>query len=306
MPIHTVTLPSGQKGYQWGSKGKKYRSRAAASRQAAAAHANGFTGDGGKVVRGVKPNAGIEASYQKKLIRIVGEMAASVEYWLLSKYRAQSISPGEISAKELQKTVGLLEERWISNINAAAPKLANWFAQSVKNYSDPALKKILLDAGFAVKFTVSPSVQNMLDTVIAENVSLIKSIPSQYFTEIEGMVMRSVQAGRDLGTLTTEIQERFGITRRRAILIASDQNNKATAAITRKRQMDLGITEAIWRHSHAGKHPRPTHVAADGRRYKLDQGCLIPPKPGDEAEFIYPGEAINCRCIGSPVLPGMK
>ncbi len=45
MPIHTVTLPNGSTGYQWGSHGAKYRERTDAERQAAAAHAHGYAGD---------------------------------------------------------------------------------------------------------------------------------------------------------------------------------------------------------------------------------------------------------------------
>ncbi|WP_257785984.1 hypothetical protein [Burkholderia ubonensis] len=40
------------------------------------------------------------------------------------------------------------------------------------------------------------------------------------------------------------------MTKRRAAFIAHNQNSKATATITRVRQEGLGITEAIWLHSH--------------------------------------------------------
>ena len=46
MPIQSCTLPEGGSGYKWGASGKCYASRADAERQAAAAHANGFVGDG--------------------------------------------------------------------------------------------------------------------------------------------------------------------------------------------------------------------------------------------------------------------
>ena len=102
---------------------------------------------------------------------------------------------------------------------------------------------------------------NALQATITENVGLIRSIPERYFTEVEGLVMRSVARGRDLSYLTDELQKRYGITRRRAALIARDQNNKATSVMQAARQKSLGITQGIWRHSHAGKEPRP----CDGR-----------------------------------------
>ena len=61
-----------------------------------------------------------------------------------------------------------------------------------------------------------------------------------------------------------------------AVIIARDQNNKATASMTRARQNELGITEAIWVHSGAGKHPRPTHVAMNGAKYDVKKGMWDP------------------------------
>lgn len=45
MPIQQCTLPSGGKGWKWGSSGKCYPDRASAEKQAQAAYANGYTGD---------------------------------------------------------------------------------------------------------------------------------------------------------------------------------------------------------------------------------------------------------------------
>jgi hypothetical protein len=45
MPIKECKLPNGKDGFQWGDHGKCYPDRAQAEEQAAAAHANGFTGD---------------------------------------------------------------------------------------------------------------------------------------------------------------------------------------------------------------------------------------------------------------------
>ena len=255
-----------------------------------------------KTLRPVRPNAGISATYRKRLLSLVELINVGTLSAISGVYKKDWMTGG-FPAKVIHRAMQDYAAEWETKIASTAPRLAEWFAQSVKNYSDPALMAILKEGGFAVKFTVTPKIQNVLDSVISENVSLIKSIPTQHLREVEEMVMRSVQKGRDLGTLTAELQDRFGVSRRRAMLIARDQNNKATAAITRTRHMELGITQAVWKHSHAGKHPRPTHVAADGRVYQIDRGCLIPPTPGAEAEFIYPGEAINCRCCARPIMP---
>jgi SPP1 gp7 family putative phage head morphogenesis protein len=116
--------------------------------------------------------------------------------------------------------------------------------------------------------------------------------------EVQGLVMRSVQVGRDASYLTDELTKRYGITQRRAELISRDQNNKATSVMNRARQLEIGITEAKWRHSHAGQHPRISHLEADGKVYSIAEGCKI------DGEFIWPGEKINCRCTAKPILPG--
>ena len=45
MPIKSCTLPEGGSGFQWGDSGHCYPTREEAEKQAAAAHANGYTGD---------------------------------------------------------------------------------------------------------------------------------------------------------------------------------------------------------------------------------------------------------------------
>lgn len=90
---------------------------------------------------------------------------------------------------------------------------------------------------------MTSQMNNALQATIAENVGLIRSIPEKYFTEVEGLVMRSVARGRDLSYLTDELQKRYGITRRRAAFIARDQNNKATSVVQSARQQALGITQ---------------------------------------------------------------
>jgi uncharacterized protein with gpF-like domain len=143
-----------------------------------------------------------------------------------------------------------------------------------------------------------------LAATVQENVALIRSISSEFHTQVEGMVMRSVTAGRDLSELTRELQHRFGVTRRRAELISRDQNQKATASLRRVRETSLGITEAIWLHSAGGKTQRRTHVKNSGKKFDLNLGWFDPdPKV---RKYILPGELINCRCTWKAVVKGFS
>jgi SPP1 gp7 family putative phage head morphogenesis protein len=192
-----------------------------------------------------------------------------------------------------------LTRRWTKRWNDASKSLADYFAQDVSDRSDAQLKSILKKAGISVQFKMTPAQRDIIKATVNANVSLIKSIPQQYLGQVEGIVMRSVQTGRDLGQLSKDLQTRLGVTKKRAALISRDQNNKATSALQRARQQEIGITEAVWMHSHGGKEPRPTHEANDGKRYKVATGWFDPAVKKN----IWPGELINCRCTSRSVLP---
>lgn len=247
----------------------------------------------------VRANAGIEAAYRKRLTALIEEMNSSLLYWLSAAYKQSGAMALDSSpAMEMRAAMGRMASRWQKNFDKGAGDLSVWFAEKNKSYADTALKNILKEAGFTVELKMTPAMNNAYQAVIGEQVGLIKSIASQHLTRVESMVMQSVQTGRDLGTLSKQLQAQFGVTKRRAALIARDQNNKATATITKTRQQSLGITKAKWRHSSAGKDPRPSHLKADGEIYEVAKGMYL------DGEWVWPGTCINCRCTSSPVIAG--
>jgi SPP1 gp7 family putative phage head morphogenesis protein len=249
-----------------------------------------------KTLRPIHSNKGVEAKYRKKLDRLVQDMSASTIYWLSAQYKqspplmASDASPVEGAKKRLKK----LKAFWLLKF---ADAYAIWFVESAFKASNNAFNNALAEEGIAVQKQWTPAMKDALKASVAENVALIKSIPEQYFKNIEGIVMRNYIKGGDLKSMADEIQAQYPVTRRRAAFIARDQNNKANAAVNQTRSLEMGFEEAIWLHSHGGKEPRPDHVAADGKRYKIKEGCLI------SGEYIQPGELINCRCVSRVVLP---
>lgn len=242
--------------------------------------------------------------YHTALLKLVREMHDSVDHWLVAAYRANEpeVAQDALPAAVLERVLRRLVRRWTKRFDVLSERLATYFAQAASERSDRALATMLRRGGMSIKFNMTPAQRDIIQATVNENVSLIKSIPSQYLGEVRGMVMRSVQTGRDLGTLRDDLLKRYQITKRRAGLIARDQNNKATSAMARARQLELGITEAIWVHSGGGKEPRPTHVRNNGKRYNVTEGWYDP----DEGRHIFPGELINCRCVSRSILPGMR
>jgi SPP1 gp7 family putative phage head morphogenesis protein len=255
------------------------------------------------LLRPVRPNAGLEASYRREILKMVDGMQA--ETMRLIK-RAYQMNPPEMAADAetpadyLQLAMNEIAKRWQAQFDVGAPMLAEYFATAVRFRTDSALKAALRKGGFSVEFRLTPAVKDILGATIEANVGLIRSIPAQYLTQVQGMVMRSVQTGRDAGQLYADIRSQFNVTRRRAALISRDQSNKATSAIREARNKEAGITESVWMHSSGGKKPRPKHVKANGTVYKTGVGLPI----GDKGEFVLPGESINCRCVSRAVIPG--
>lgn len=252
-------------------------------------------------IAAIRANAGVEAWYRRQLDNQIREMQKSVVYWLTANYKASgaAVAMDASPAVFMRDVMRNMAKRWLRSFDSIAQKLADRFTTDAMKNTDSSLSKAMKDAGFTVEFKMTSQMNNALQATITENVGLIRSIPEKYFTEVEGLVMRSVARGRDLSYLTDELQKRYGITRRRAKLIARDQNAKATSVMQSARQRGLGITHGVWRHSHAGKEPRKSHVESDGKKFDLSKGLMIDGKP------TFPGHEVNCRCTWSAILPGL-
>jgi SPP1 gp7 family putative phage head morphogenesis protein len=250
----------------------------------------------------VHPNAGIAAAFRKHLLALIDEMQQSILSSITALYpgadplMAQD-APADVH--RLRWEMDRLGRRWLDRFAAAAPGIARYFATAAKDRVDSTLAASLRQAGISVRFQITPAVQEALDASVAENVSLIKSIAQQHLGQVEQLVMRNIPAGRDIGGLRKDLQHQLGVTQRRATLIARNQNNMATATVCRARQQDLGIKRAIWMHSSAGRHPRPEHVAANGKEYDVDKGMWL------EQRWTWPGREINCRCVSRSIIPGL-
>ncbi|HWH86171.1 MAG TPA: phage minor head protein [Pseudomonas sp.] len=254
---------------------------------------------GGIVVRPPAPNAGLRAKYAAKMKKLNERMTASVQWWISSTYRArESEVVGDASpAAEAMKEIARLARQWGYEYGQQAASIAKWFVSTADTTTTSSLFSSLRQAVPTVKPKMTRRTQNILTAMTTENVGLIKSIPSKYFEQIEGAVMRAMANGRDLETLKKEILALGESTDKRAEFIARDQVNKATSVINRARQRDLGITKAVWMHMRGGKHPRHSHVEADGKEFELAKGMYL------DGKWIQPGEEPNCGCQAGPVLP---
>lgn len=255
-----------------------------------------------KKLRAIRPNKGIEMDYRKKLAALIARMQKEAQREILRAYQGEEaqIAADAVPANVLYRLVRGLRDKYQKLFNKKARSLSLWFVNSVDRYTEVALKgalrhyqsekfqQELSDLGLLHDFKRTPALTNAVQSFVHENVNLIKSIPEKYFTEVEGLVMRGIRDGKPFNWVNNEMAKRYGITTRRAVMIARDQNHKATEQLNRTRQLGLGVKRGMWQHATGVKEPRHSHEQANGKIFDLDKGLKI------DGDYIFPGEKINC------------
>ncbi len=140
----------------------------------------------------------------------------------------------------------------------------------------------------------SPAVELAASAAVVDNVALIESIPSEFFSDIEREVMSTLRTGANTDDLRDLLMERYDVSKSRATLIAVDQTNKLNGNLTQTLQTQNGVTRYIWRSSQ-DERVRDTHRLLDGKTFSWDD----PPEVG------HPGQDYRCRCQAEADIEGM-
>lgn len=167
-----------------------------------------------------------------------------------------------------------------------AEELATEFAIKTEGFNKNQFNRQVKSILGISPLMAEPWLIPLRDSWVKENVSLIRSISDTYFTQIEGIIRRGVESGISTRDIVKDLTYRFGVTRRRAKLIARDQIGKYNGNLTRNRSQDLGVTHFIWR------------TAKDERVRDIDsnnEGKLFSWKKGD-SQNTFPGGKVQCRC----------
>lgn len=191
-------------------------------------------------------------------------------------------------ANETALVAKTMAKKMVYNISSKNKKS---FEKSLKNQTGVDLSAILVDDGLT----------EFLDAQVSKNVSLIKSIPQEYFKSIETVVMNGVANGLRFEEIAKQIGGIKGISsvngklQNRIKLIARNETSNINASINKMRQESLGVKEFKWVTAH-DERVRPSHAKINGNIYSWDN---LPTVDGVKTS---PGQSINCRCIAIPVI----
>ncbi len=262
-------------------------------------------------------NVSQQIKYQRALMNLVLQMTTEVKKQVIKLFKGKS-------AKDFvkqQKQASAMDES-ISNsakvlMSSLTRKFQKLFDNKANNLADNMLKGITaasssavymslkqLSGGLSLKGSiVSKGMEDISRAIVAENVSLIKSIPAKYLDDVTGAVMRSITTGKGLVDLVPELKKYEGITERRANNIAFDQTRKAYSTISKEKLQANGIKQFEWLHSAGGSKPRESHIRISGEIFSFENLEAEQATRGVPAQDRgIPGYPINCRCRMLPIL----
>lgn len=264
--------------------------------------------------KALKHNVGIAKWYYDELDEMTEEMTSETKKQIEPLYKRYMLGEAGIFAILLTALTSL-QDKFYFSFKDKAEKLVKKFIEKQLKYARfsvaNALKPIATETTIAKLMSQSlVSMQNkdFVKMAIYNNVSLIRSIPEEYFKDIVGAISRSMSTGGDLKQLEEWLIKNTGVVKRRAKLIAYDQTRKVYSALSVSNMKDAGVQKVMWLHSHAGKVPRCLHVkpypkGLNGLVFDIDKPPIIQEAKGKQPQVRgYPGELINCRCFLKPVI----
>lgn len=257
-------------------------------------------------------NVSAQIRYASAIRTLINQMATETQKAVLGffkkpvaknfKEQQQEAAAMDASVSDdAKKLIGKLQKKFDELFTTKAPILAVKMVEDANRSSSVALNRSIkkLTGALTVKMDFIPkNMTQIVKSLITENVSLITSIPENYFKNVTGAVMRSITTGTGMDQLTRNLQKYYGTEDNKARNVAADQSRKAYNAINKQRMMAAKYIEFEWLHSGGGLHPRPEHVAMDGKIYNLAKPPVIDKKTGERG---IPGQLINCRCTMRPV-----
>ena len=249
-------------------------------------------------------SASIADQYQKAIVALVKKMAEESEKELRKMFNDPGYAMDAVDGNPASRAriiINYLKRKYGKYFNRLAQVATERMIRQTIRHStvtlNMSLKDIAKDLNLDPAFLNSGRLREIVTASTQEAAQLIKTIPEQYLSQVQGQVMRSITTGSGLQTLVPFLREKYGQNVRKARNVAHDQTRKVYSSISNARMVNAGVEEFEWCHSHGGKTPRQQHMDWNGKTFRFDK-----PPVDDRFGAVLPGIAINCRCFARPIL----
>lgn len=236
---------------------------------------------------------GAERGYLSALRKLLRELLAAVRQYVLPNYR-----PGVLDA--LVADVGetwwdllrQVKDRLVAITQNTVSSILNLEARRhTTEFITTAKKALGIDLGAVVRQT---DLDDFLRLASQRNANLIQNLATQTISRIQELTTQSVLNGESSAVLYKRLMQQFGLSERRAKLIARDQIGKLTSDLNRARQQQAGITKYRWATS-LDERVRKLHQSLEGQEYEWGE-------PTGAEDGLPPGQPIQCRCLARPII----
>ncbi len=242
----------------------------------------------------------------QKLVRAVRHDINTKIVPMIKALEPQYISDAAVNdgwADQIMSVFVSLIQKWQSpSFLGAANQTAEAFVKSVNTQNQRRFNRNVKSVGIDI-FGDSPRLQDLLEASSLDNARLITTIPNQYLNQVQSIVMTNMRSGLLPRNIIGQLQNQFGVTKRRAALIARDQTSKINGEISKARQTDAGFEFFRWQTAEDSR-VRDDHEHLENQDIGYGKGVYRWDKPpkDDKGVAIIPGSAINCRCVSIPVI----
>lgn len=151
--------------------------------------------------------------------------------------------------------------------------------------------------------SIIPELSPLMREVIAEEYSNNLKLYIKDFTDKETLKLRKLvednmfNKGARAERLVDIIQDRFGVSQRKARFLAKQETSLLTSDFRNQRYCECGVTTWKWSSSHDSR-VRTLHKELDGKIFKMGEMPVIDEK-GNKG---LPGQAFGCRCVQVPLV----
>ena len=194
-------------------------------------------------------------------------------------------------------TISDMLRRYAEALTPWAESVASRMLNEVKARDDEAWRDLSESLSDDIRREIlsAPTGEVMRD-LLAQQVTLIKSIPTEAAQRVHEMTIKAIEDGSRHGEMVAEIMRSGDVAKSRALLIARTETARTASVLTEARAKHVGSDGYIWRCAHDAD-VRSSHKAMNGKFVPWGSPPTLDGLTG------HAGCLPNCRCYPDPVIP---
>jgi len=262
-----------------------------------------------KQPKGIEIPATPGIAYHAMMKRIIVAIKRDIDRLLMpvlkqieTEYTADGIRTIDAWIDDLARIFEEINSKWSGDqLDTMAKQIASTFVMTSNRTIRNRFNKDMRSFGIDI-YGDDPAIDDYMAAAIYDNTQLIKSIPQQYLSQVQQMVVTNARAGLRPSAIQSQLVDRFNITQRRARFIARDQTAKMAGDLAAMRQQASGFEYFRWKDSGDSRVRERHREIADAVTpygvgvYRWDDLPL-----SESGERIKPGSDYGCRCTAIPV-----